>query len=146
MPNVSTLMTADVQVVGPQESLRRAAVLMYELDIGALPVCDGGRLLGMLTDRDITVRGVALGLDPDKSCVSDVMSERVEFCMEDQDREDALRLMGDCQVRRLPVLDTERKLVGIVSLADLALSPDVELDVTLRQISSPGGQTSQSAP
>lgn len=138
MPQVSDIMTTDVQVVQPQESLRRAASLMQQFDIGALPVCDGERLRGMLTDRDITVHGVAEGLNPDQACVSDVMTEAVEYCTADQDVDDVMRLMGDKQVRRLPVVDSERKLVGIVSLGDLAVRQRGDIDRTVRAVSEPG--------
>lgn len=138
MPNVSDIMTTDVQVIQPQESLRQAATLMQQLDIGALPVCDGSRLLGMLTDRDITVYGVAQGLDPEQACVSDVMTANIEYCSADQDTEEVMRLMGDKQIRRLPVVDTDRNLVGIVSLGDLAVRQSGHIDQTVRQISEPG--------
>jgi CBS domain-containing protein len=136
MPNVSEIMTTNVQVIQPQESLRRAATLIQELDIGALPVCDGQRLLGMLTDRDITVYGVAQGMNPDECCVSDVMTEHVEYCTTDQDTDQVMRLMGEKQVRRLPVVD--KNLIGIVSLGDLAVRQDGHIDRTVRQISEPG--------
>ena len=138
MPTVSDIMTTEVQVIQPQETLRRAATLMQELDIGALPVCDGVRLQGMLTDRDITVYGVAEGLDPDSACVSDVMTENVEYCTADQDTQDVMRLMGDKQIRRLPVVDAEKNLIGIVSLGDLAVRQDEHIDDTVRQVSQPG--------
>ena len=138
MPNVAEVMTTGVQVVQPQESLRRAASLMQELDIGVLPVCDGERLQGMLTDRDITIYGVAEGLNPDEACVSDVMTEDVEYCTADQDVQVVMRLMGDKQVRRLPVVDADKKLVGIVSLGDLAVRQDGHIDRTVREISEPG--------
>lgn len=141
MSNVAAIMSRDVQVIEPQESLRRAASLMGELNVGALPVCDGERLMGMLTDRDITVRGVAEGLNPDDACVSDVMTPGVEFCTEDQDAEEVMRLMGDRQVRRLPVVDADKNLVGIVSLGDMALRQPGHIDDTVRQISEPGGRT-----
>ena len=136
--NVSEIMTTNVQVIQPQESLRRAATLMQELDIGALPVCDGQRLLGMLTDRDITVYGVAQGMNPDECCVSDVMTEHVEYCTIDQDTDQVMRLMGEKQVRRLPVVDGDKNLIGIVSLGDLAVRQDGHIDRTVRQISEPG--------
>jgi CBS domain-containing protein len=139
MPNVSEIMSRDVQVIQPQESLRRAAQQMQELEVGALPVCDGDRLLGMLTDRDITVRGVAAGLDPDSACVSDVMSPDIEFCTADQDTEEVMRVMGDRQVRRLPVIDQDKHLIGIVSLGDLATRQVGHIDNAVRQISEPGG-------
>lgn len=138
MPNVSEIMTTNVQVIQPQESLRRAATLLQELDIGALPVCDGQRLLGMLTDRDITVYGVAQGMNPDECCVSDVMTEHVEYCTTDQDTDQVMRLMGEKQVRRLPVVDGDKNLIGIVSLGDLAVRQDGHIDRTVRQISEPG--------
>lgn len=137
MSSVSDIMSTDVQVVGPQETLRSAAQLMRELDVGALPVCDGRRLLGMLTDRDITVRGVAEGLDASKACVSDVMSADLEYCSTDQDVQDLMRVMGERQVRRLPVLDADKNLVGIVSLGDLATRQYANIDQTLREISEP---------
>ena len=111
---------------------------MQELDVGALPVCDGERLLGMLTDRDITVRGIADGLNPDEACVSDIMTPEVEYCIADQDAEDAKRLMGARQLRRLPVVDRDMRLVGIVSLGDLATREAGHIDAALREISEPG--------
>ena len=138
MPNVSEIMTTDVQCVEPQDSLRHAAELMQEHDVGALPVCDGDRLLGMLTDRDITVRCVAQGLDADATTVSDIMSDDVSYATEDQDTEEVMRMMGDKQIRRMPVVDTDRHLVGIVALADLALRQSGHIDATVRDISEPG--------
>lgn len=139
MATVSDIMTRNVSVIPPQESLRAAAQRMKELDIGVLPVCDGERLLGMLTDRDITIRGVADGLDSESACVSDVMSPNVEFCTADQDSEEVMRLMGDKQIRRLPVVDTDKKLVGIVSLGDLATRQAGHIDQAVREISEPTG-------
>lgn len=141
MPNVSDIMSTDVQAVEPQDSLRRAAELMQELDVGALPVCDGERLLGMLTDRDITVRGVAQGLDPDATAVSDIMTGEVEFATADQDTAEVMRVMGEKQIRRMPVVDQDRRLVGIVSIADLALRQPGHIDSTVREISEPGAGT-----
>lgn len=137
MSHVSDVMTTEVQVVGPQTCLRDAAQLMREHDIGALPVCDGRRLLGMLTDRDITVRGVAQGVDVAKARVADVMTTELEYCTTDQDVQDLMQLMGDKQVRRLPVIDADHNLVGIVSLGDLATRQDANTDQTLREISEP---------
>jgi len=138
MTTLADIMSTQVRTIQPQESLRRAAQCMQEFDIGALPVCDGERLLGMLTDRDITVRGIADGLNPDQACVSDIMSPEVEYCTVDQDAEDAKRLMGAKQLRRLPVLDKDRRLVGIVSLGDLATRETGHIDAALREISEPG--------
>ena len=138
MSRIADIMSTDVRTIQPQESLRRAAQCMQELDVGALPVCDGERLLGMLTDRDIVVRAIADGLDPDQACVSDVMSGDLEYCTADQDTEDAKRLMGARQLRRLPIIDANRKLVGIVSLGDLAVRDTGPIDDALRDISEPG--------
>jgi CBS domain-containing protein len=138
MPNVAEIMTSDVQVIQPEDSLRQAATMMQEFDVGALPVCNGKRLLGMVTDRDIAIYGVAEGLNPDEACVSDVMTEDIEYCTADQDTEEVLRLMGDRQVRRLPVIDTDKNLVGIVSLGDMAVRQAESVDETVRQVSEPG--------
>lgn len=146
MPHVSDIMSTNVQVIGPEDSLRHAAERMQALDVGALPVCDGKHVLGMLTDRDIVVRGVAEGLDPDEACVSDVMSSAVACCTEDQDTEDVMRLMGDKQIRRLPVVDADKKLVGIVTMADLAVRQSGHIDQTMRRISEPGRSSAQGRP
>lgn len=140
MASIADIMSTDVRTIQPQESLRRAAQCMRELDVGALPVCDGERLLGMLTDRDIVVRALADGLDPDQACVSDVMSPELEYCTADDDSEDAKRLMGARQLRRLPVVDKHRRLVGIVSLGDLAVRETGHIDQALRDISQPDRQ------
>ncbi len=137
MPNVTEVMSTQPQVVQPQDSLRHAAELMQTLDIGALPVCDGDRLVGMLTDRDISVRGVACGLLPEQACVGDIMSPDLAFCTADQDTEEVMRVMGDKQVRRLPVIDLDHRLVGIVALADLALRQSGHIDKAVREISAP---------
>src|SRR5689334_16175101 len=106
-------MTTSVEVVGPEETLQRAAQLMLELDVGALPVCNGRLLLGMVTDRDIAVRGVAAGLAPTAGCVSDVMTLETRWCTADQDVDEVMKTMGEAQVRRLPVVDAGNRLVGI---------------------------------
>ena len=137
MDLVSDVMTRDVQSIGPQESLQRAAQLMDRLNVGSLPVCDGQRLLGMVTDRDITVRGTAAGLTPKGACVSDVMSAAVAWCRPDEDSEQALRRMAEEQVRRLPVVDGAKQLVGIIALGDLATKQPATVDPALRAISTP---------
>jgi CBS domain-containing protein len=137
MASVSEIMSSDVQVVAPDDSLRAAAQLMQDRDVGALPVCEGNTLLGIVTDRDIAVRGVAGGLDPDQDRVSDVMTDGVEVCTADDDAQDVMRLMGELQVRRLPVVDGDGRLMGIVSLADLATRQSADIDRTVREISEP---------
>jgi CBS domain-containing protein len=122
MQNLSEIMTRDVQVVRPGATVQEAAQTMRQLDVGALPVCDGKKLLGMLTDRDIAVRSTAQGQDPKATKVSDVMSPEVAWCFEDTSVEDVARTMEAKQLRRIPVVDRNKELVGIVALADLATS------------------------
>ena len=141
MATIAQIMSPSPQAIGPEASLHHAAELMRDLDIGALPVCNGKRLLGMVTDRDIAVRGVASGLLPDEACVSDVMTQEVQWCTEDQDSEEVMRLMGQSQVRRVPVINVDRELVGIVSLGDLATRQSGHTDTALREISAPGPRT-----
>jgi len=117
---VKDIMTANVAVVTPRDTLEEAARIMGVLDVGPLPVCDGRRVVGMLTDRDITVRATAAGCDPKTTLVCDVMSQEVVSCHEDQDVRDAAELMKEKQIRRLLVLSRANVLVGIVSLGDLA--------------------------
>jgi CBS domain-containing protein len=114
-------MTPKVEIVHPDAALREAAEKMSQLDVGPLPVCDGERLVGMLTDRDITVRATAKGCDPNTTKVRDVMTPDVVYCFEDQDVETAAQMMEMRQIRRLPVLNREKRLVGIVSLGDVAV-------------------------
>lgn len=116
---VSDAMTPDVQLCTPQDTLKDAAEAMMALNVGLLPVTDGDRLVGMISDRDIATRGVAMGLGPD-SPVRSVMTEDVKYCFADQDLEEVTRNMGDIQVRRLPVLNRAKRLVGIIALGDIA--------------------------
>jgi CBS domain-containing protein len=136
MKKVSEVMTSDVKVVRPDESVQKAAAIMSEQDIGALPVCDGTRLKGMITDRDIAVRAVASGRGVDTP-VREVMTEEVIWCTQDSDIQDLLKRMGADQVRRIPVLDANRNLVGIVALGDLAMQRDAGVDEALHDISKP---------
>jgi len=134
---VSEVMTREVEVISPDASLREAARKMDDLNVGVLPVCDGQRLVGMLTDRDITVRATSIGESPDVTRVDEVMSEEVWWCYEDDDVEDVARRMGEKQIRRMPVIDHNRMLVGIVSLGDLATDRAPGTRTALRQISEP---------
>jgi len=132
MQKIKEIMSRDVYVLSPQDSVLKAAEKMRELDVGALPVCDHEHLVGMVTDRDITVRGVAQGRDPQATPVAELMTDDVEWCVEDADVAEVARMMGDNQVRRLPVISQARKLIGIVALGDLATSlqhPDIKADV-----------------
>jgi CBS domain-containing protein len=111
---------------------------MRSLDVGVLPVCDGDRLVGMLTDRDLTIRAVAEGRDPKITTVEEVMTPEVAYCFEDQDIEEAERVMEKHQIRRLPVLNREKRLVGIVSLGDFATKDDeTRAGETLERVSEP---------
>jgi CBS domain-containing protein len=118
---VNEVMTPGVECVGPDTTIQEAARKMRDLDVGPLPVCDDDRLAGMVTDRDITVRATAEGRDPRTTPVREVMTPDLVYCFEDQDVEEAARLMEAKQVRRLLVLDRGQRLVGIVSLGDLAV-------------------------
>jgi CBS domain-containing protein len=119
--------------------LDKAAEQMKDLNVGSLPVCDSDRLVGMITDRDITVRATSLSLDPATTTVAEVMTPVIYSCYEDQDIEEAAALMRQKQIRRLPVLDRNRRLVGIVSLGDLAVRgrDDALSGNTLEKISEP---------
>jgi CBS domain-containing protein len=133
------VMTKNVEVVRPDSTLQEAAQKMKSLDVGPLPVCENDKLIGMLTDRDITVRAAAEGLDPKQTKVREVMSEEMVTCMEDQDVQEAAAIMRSKQIRRVPVLNREKRLVGIVSLGDLAVETgDPKLaGKTLKDISAP---------
>lgn len=137
------VMTRGVEVVPPDTMLKEAAEKMRKLDVGPLPVCDGERLLGMLTDRDITVRAVAEGCNPTTTKVREVMTPDIIYCFEDQDVREAARLMENHQIRRLPILSREKRLVGIVSLGDLAVGTgDQKLaGKVLEQVSEPAEPT-----
>ena len=135
MTKVSEIMTRSVAVVQQDDSLQQAAQKMKTLNVGSLPVCDGDAMVGVITDRDIAVRGVATGMIPRESRVSDVMTADVRCCSESDSVQQAMELMGDAQVRRLAVLDANRKIVGVVSLGDLATRQSAHTDATLREIS-----------
>jgi len=137
MATIKEVMTRGVEVIGPEESLQRAAQLMDELNVGALPVCEGPELVGMITDRDITIRATSIGMDPTQHIVREVMTEQTRWCTEDQTAAEVMKQMGDLQVRRLPVLDANREVVGIVSLGDLAIRQSAQTDEVLRDVSWP---------
>ncbi|MBN9546260.1 MAG: CBS domain-containing protein [Alphaproteobacteria bacterium] len=120
---VHHLMSRDVATVTPGTTLKDAARRMAALDVGVLPVSDKDRLVGMITDRDIAVRGVAEGKTANAK-VRDVMTPDVKYCFDDQELDEIAANMADLQLRRLPVVDREKQLVGIVSLADIAVSDD----------------------
>ncbi len=140
MTAVADVMTRGVRCMGPEDTLVQAAQAMEELNVGALPVCEGDRLVGMVTDRDIVVRGVAQELDLKNCKLSEIMSGHVRTVRENDEVNDVLSEMASCQVRRMPVVDQQDRLVGIISLGDIASkSPDEQGDVALSlgDISSP---------
>jgi CBS domain-containing protein len=118
--SVKDMMTHDVTVIGPDETIASAAARMAQEDIGFLPVCDGERIVGAVTDRDITVRGVAAGCDVKRTRVRDVMTSDITYCFEDDDVEKTAHLMRENQIRRIIVVNRDKKLVGVVALGDLA--------------------------
>jgi len=133
------IMTRNPEVVSGDASLQEAATKMKNLDVGLMPICDGDRLQGMLTDRDITIRATADGRDPNKTKVTEVMSTDVAYCFEDQDVAEAVSLMEARQIRRLPILNKDKHLVGVVSLGDIAVHVgDRDLaGETLQEVSEP---------
>ena len=142
MKTIADVMSRDVTSVTPDDTIQRAAELMDDLDVGALPVTEGNRLIGMITDRDITIRATAAGLGPDDTLVTEVMTEDICHCYEDQTLDEVIQDMRDIQVRRVPVVSRDQHtLIGIVSMADIAMAEtdDAETADTLRDISSPAG-------
>ena len=139
MKKVQDVMTKGAECVSPSTTLQHAARKMRNMDVGPLPVCDNDRLVGMITDRDITVRAVADGCDTRTATVREVMTPEVLYCFEDQDVQEAARLMQENQVRRLLVLNRDKRLVGIVSLGDLAVETGDEVlaGQTLEEVSLP---------
>jgi CBS domain-containing protein len=142
---VSEAMTRDVRVATPGQTIRDAAKTMAEIDAGVLPVGENDRLIGMITDRDIAIRGVGAGKGPDTP-VRDVMSSEVMYCFEDENIEHVAENMAQIQVRRLPVVSRDKRLVGIVSLGDVAKSDGSGRNAAdaVRGVSKPGGPHSQS--
>ena len=123
---ISEIMSRDVVIVSPSDSLQMVAQKMAEIDSGIMPVGEKDRLVGIVTDRDIVLRAVAKGKTPGKSTARDVMSPDIKYCYEDETLENAARNMSTLQVKRLPVLNREKRLVGIVSLGDLAMEPKAD--------------------
>jgi len=137
---VSEAMTREVRIANPGQTIRDVAKIMSEIDAGSLPVGENDRLVGMITDRDIAIRAVAQGKGPDTP-VREVMSAEVKYCYEDEDLEHVAENMGDIQVRRLPVVNRDKRLVGIVSLGDISQNEDAETTgETTAKVSEPGGK------
>jgi CBS domain-containing protein len=139
---VSEIMTPEARCVPPDASLATAAGMMRDLDVGGLPVCDHDRLAGMITDRDIAIRAVAESRNPADTPVRAVMSPEIVYAFEDQELEEVARLMEVKQIRRLPVLNREKRLVGIVSLGDMATEGGIQLSgEALKEISQPADRS-----
>ncbi len=140
---ISKCMTRDVQLANPTQTIQEAAKMMAEIDAGVLPIGQDDRLVGMITDRDIAIRAVAQGKSPD-TLIREVMSSEVLYCFDDQELEDVARNMADIKVRRLPVLNRNKHLVGIVSLADLSRKQEPAVTAkAVSNITKPGGKHSQ---
>ena len=140
---ISEVMTSNVQTVQPDQTAQQAAEFMLSADAGSIPVIEGDRLIGMITDRDIAVRGIAKGYGPDTP-VRELMSNDIICAREDEDVEDVATKMSEAQVRRLPVIDDDNRLCGIVSLGDLAReTSDESAHQALEGVSQPGGQHQQ---
>jgi len=140
---VSEVMTENVQTVRPDQRVQEAASFMLSADAGSIPVAEGDRLVGMITDRDIAVRGIAKGHGPDTP-VRDLMSNDVICARVDDEVEDAAARMSEAQVRRLPVVDEDERLCGIVSLGDLSREADTDCaSEALEGVSQPGGEHRQ---
>jgi len=142
---VCDAMSRDVQIASPKQSIRDAARIMAKIDAGALPVGENDRLVGVITDRDIAIRAVAEGKAPTTK-IRDVMSQEVLYCFDDQDLEEVAQNMGEMKIRRLPVVNRDKRLVGIISLGDLARKEDAgTTGHAISEISEPGGDHSQAA-
>ena len=140
---VSDAMSRDVRVANPNQSIRDVASSMAQIDAGAIPVAENDRLIGMVTDRDIAIRGVAAGKVPGTP-VREVMSPDIRYCYEDEDLKHVAQNMAELRVRRLPVLDRAKRLVGILSLGDIALSEKPKTSgETIAGVSQHGGPHSQ---
>jgi CBS domain-containing protein len=142
---VSEAMSRDVRIASPSQPICEIAKLMADMDVGVLPVGENDRLVGIITDRDIAVRAVANKKSPETS-VRDVMSTEILYCYEDEDLEDVADNMSIQKIRRLPVLNRDKRLVGIISIADLAMAEEPQTTgQTVADISEPGGQHSQTS-
>ena len=142
---VKQCMSREVRVISPDDTIERAAQLMGQIDAGVLPVGENDRLVGMITDRDVAVRAVADGMAPDTP-VREVMSREVCYCYEDEDLDDVAAQMSDLQVRRLPVLNRDKRLVGVVSLGDISHADDdggLRSAAALSQVTEPSSRHNQ---
>lgn len=127
---INEIMTRNIQTIGPDQSIRKAAEMMENLDSGALLVNDGDRLVGMVTDRDLCIRALAKGMDAETP-VRQVMTPNIRYCFEDQELQQVATNMADIHLRRLPVMSRDKRLVGMVSLGNIASSNDPNITNTV---------------
>ena len=140
---VRHLMTRDVRTISPDVTIQHAAKIMADLDAGVVPVAEKDQLVGIITDRDIAVRGIAKGKGPNAN-VREVMTDHVKYCFDDQEVDEVSQNMGELKIRRLPVVNRSKRLVGLLSLGDIAFGhAGILISETMREISEPGGQHSQ---
>lgn len=137
---IKEIMTSNPELIDPNATIREAAKRMKSENIGALPVGENDRLIGMVTDRDIAIRGVAEDRAPETTVVRDVMSEKIFYCFEDDEIEHAAQCMAENQVRRLPILNRDKRLTGIVSLADIAQTGEECEKTALEGVSEPSSE------
>ena len=138
---VRDVMTAGVELIGPDATLVDAAARMAEADVGILPVGENDRLVGVVTDRDLVVRGIAEGANPAETTIREIMTEKVLYCFDDQEPSEAASDMAKQQIRRMPVVDRQKQLIGMISLGDLARKDDAgKAGATLRQVVAPNGR------
>jgi FOG: CBS domain len=139
---IRDIMTRQVELVNPNTPLQEAARMMRDANIGFLPVGDNDRLVGTLTDRDIAIRAVAEGKDVKSAKVADAMSAQLAYAFDDQDSSEAAQIMAEKQIRRLPILNRDKRLVGVVALGDLATKTgdDDVVGQTVQDVSEPSGK------
>ncbi len=133
---VSDLMTRDLQIATPDQTIREAALMMEQHDIGSLPVSDNNRLIGIVTDRDIVIRAIAQGRNVDTP-LREVMSQDVQYCAAEDDADEVSRKMANLEIRRLPVLDSDRRVIGMMSLANIAHSHDDAAERAVKGVATP---------
>jgi len=143
--NANEIMTRDVEIASPDDTLETAASMMADLGAGVLPVGENDRLVGVVTDRDITVNGVAQGLDPKTATVRDVMTDEARYCFEDEEVGDVAAKMGQWQVRRVPILSREKRLVGIIALGDIVIQDKEPAEQALEGVSRSGTEAMEHA-
>ena len=137
---IAEIMSSGVLLISPDDTIQSAARKMDDADVGFLPVQENDKLIGMVTDRDLALRAVALGKDPQKTKVRDVMTERVLYCLEDEEVEDVADNMAEMRIRRLPIVDDNKRLVGVVSLGDIAFKHKaITAGATLESVCNPNG-------